>query len=122
MSDAYYLRDMNWKEYAEQEKEKIERVYKDVDVMVTHINPSIDKEYINKSYREEDTAAFFTFDGLKYLTEGSMKYWIYGHTHLETEHQINGVKCICNPMGYPSENGNGEWTWIKSIDIEETYY
>lgn len=32
-----------------------------------------------------------------------MKYWIFGHTHDYREFEEFGIKCICNPLGYPSE-------------------
>lgn len=117
MSDAHYVLDINWQKYAKLEKEKIEKIYRNVDVMITHVNPSIEKEHTSTSFREEDTTGFFTFDGSKYLKDGNMKYWIYGHTHIEAEHIIDGVTCICNTMGYPGESANGEWVWIKSIEI-----
>lgn len=117
MADSHYIEGMDWLDYSKKEKEKIEKIYQDIDVMVTHINPSINKEHTSHSFREEQSTGFFTFDGSRYLENGSMKYWIYGHTHTEMEYEVFGVKCICNPMGYPGENGNGEWTWIKSIEI-----
>lgn len=27
-----------------------------------------------------------------------------GHTHFAGDKDINGVRCICNPKGYPGEN------------------
>ena len=74
------------------------------------------KNFIQVS-RVHETTGFFTFDGSKYLKEGSMKYWIFGHTHDQTEFEMEGVKCICNPMGYPSENNYGELTQIRSIKL-----
>jgi metallophosphoesterase superfamily enzyme len=117
MNDAYNIYSFNWQEYAKLEKQKIEKIYKNVDVMITHINPSIQKEHTSVSFREEDTTGFFTFDGSKYLEGGSMKYWVFGHTHTEISYECSGVKCICNPMGYPGENDYGEWTWIRSVEL-----
>lgn len=117
MNDANYITNMNWIEYAQKEKEKIEKIYQSVDVMITHVNPSIQKEHTSQNYREEKTTGFFTFDGSEYLKKGSMKYWVYGHTHIPAEHEIDGVKCICNPMGYPAENSYGENVRIKSFTL-----
>ena len=117
LNDANYIYNMNWQEYAQKEKEKIENIYKDVDVMITHVNPSVKKEHTSLTFRDCETTGFFTFDGSKYLKEGSMKYWVYGHTHERAEHDIAGVRCICNPMGYPNESGCGEWTQIRNIEI-----
>jgi predicted phosphodiesterase len=29
--------------------------------------------------------------------------WIYGHTHRRGSKVVNGVPCVCNPVGYPGE-------------------
>lgn len=99
------------------EKEKIETVYKKCDVMITHINPSAKKEYINIKYQNNPSSTFFCFDGEKYLKNGSMKYWIFGHNHDKIEYLEHNVKCICNPLGYSNESGNGECVKIRSIEV-----
>ena len=117
MNDSRFVHAIQWQEFGEIQKEKISSIYKDVDIMVTHINPSIRKEHISHSYREEMSTGFFTFNGIKYIEEGSMKYWIFGHTHEKIGYEYCDVQCICNPMGYPGENGNAEWTRIESIEM-----
>jgi len=49
-----------------------------------------------------------------------MKYWIFGHTHNETEYEVEGIHCIANPMGYPSESGNGQYVTTRRIEIFST--
>jgi len=117
MADAEYVKGLSWMEYAEEEKSKIEKIYKDIDIMITHVNPSLCKEHTSKRFRDCESTGFFTFDGTKFFKEGSMRYWIFGHTHDQTEFEMEGVKCICNPMGYPSENNYGELTQIRSIEL-----
>jgi len=117
MNDAHYIYGMDWKAFSASENEKIETIYKNVDVMITHINPSIRKEHTDTLYQEEPSTGFFTFDGLNYLKNGSMKYWIFGHTHTPIEFNLEGVHCICNPMGYPGESDRGRLTKVKSIEI-----
>lgn len=34
--------------------------------------------------------------------------WQYGHTHFRTEKMINGIYCVANPRGYPTENPSWE--------------
>ena len=99
------------------EKEKIEKIYKECDVMITHINPSCKNEHINADFQNKPSNVFFTFEGEEYLKNGSMKYWVFGHTHEKLEYTEHGVKCICNPLGYFNESGNGQWIKIKSINI-----
>jgi len=117
MSDDCHIYGINRQCLADREKERIEKVYKDVDVMITHVNPSLDKEHTDERFREQETTGFFTFDGSKYLKEGSMKYWIFGHSHINTEFEVHGVKCISNQMGYPSESDYGDLTCIKSTAV-----
>ena len=96
---------------------KIEAVHKKCDVMITHVNPSFLNEHIAQPYRGHQSSMFFTFDGHRFMQDGSMKYWVFGHTHDRLEYTHNGVKCICNPFGYPSESMYGDDILIKSIEI-----
>lgn len=107
----------NFNDIFEIEKPKIESIYKDCDVMITHINPSAKNENVNVRFQNNPSNTFFTFDGEKYLKNGNMKYWIFGHTHEELEYQEYNVKCICNPLGYSNESGNGSWVKIKQIEV-----
>jgi len=107
----------NFNDIFEIEKPKIEAVYKNCDVMITHINPSCKDENISGRYQNNQTNTFFTFEGEVYLKNGSMKYWIFGHTHEELEYEEHNVKCICSPFGYPNESGFGVWVNIRQIEV-----
>ena len=107
----------NYDDIYKLEYPKLQNIYQNCDVMITHINPSFKHEHINKAYHNQTTNAFFTFNGHDLIANGTMKYWIFGHTHDAIEYELYGKKVICNPMGYPNENGNGDWVWIKSIKI-----
>ncbi len=117
MADADYIYGMEWQAYAKHQKQKLESIYQKADVMITHINPSIEKVHTNEKYRNEDTTGYFTFDGSHFLKEGSMQYWIFGHTHDRMEYEAHGVKCLCNPMGYPNESLNGQSIQPMQIEI-----
>ena len=82
---------------------KIESIYDKCDVMITHINPSFKNEHISPQYKGEVSNTFFCFDGHRFMDDGNMKYWVFGHTHDAISYEYNGVKCICNPLGYPNE-------------------
>ena len=107
----------NFDDFYEMEKPKIERVYKECDVMITHINPSVKDENMNSKYKNNLSNTFFCFDGEEYLKNKSMKYWIFGHNHDVIEYKEHNVTCICNPVGYHNESGNGKWIEIKQIEI-----
>ena len=85
--------------------------------MITHVNPSFLHRHIASSYKGQQSNMFFTFNGHQFMKEGSMKYWVFGHTHDRLEYEYSGVKCICNPFGYPSESYYGDDTLIRSIEL-----
>jgi predicted phosphodiesterase len=118
MNDAEFIYGVeNFDDIFQIERPKIEKVFKECDVMITHINPSAKNEYINIRYQNNPTNVFFCFEGEKYLKNGNMKYWIFGHTHEELEYIEHNVHCICNPLGYFNESGNGKFVNIRTIEI-----
>jgi hypothetical protein len=101
----------------EEQLSSLQKIYKNVNVMITHINPSIRPEHTQRRYSMDDTTGFFTFDGAELLKNGSMSHWIFGHQHTQAEFERYGVKCICNAFG-----NAGEWLKdfkLKTIDIKE---
>ena len=78
--------------------------------------PSAKKEYLSVKY-QNPSSTFFCFDGEEYLKNGNMKYWIFGHNHDVIEYKEHNVACICNPLGYYNESGNGKFVQIKQIII-----
>ena len=97
---------------------KIEAVYRECDVMITHVNPSYLHEHLSPLFYNQHGNMFFSFDGHKYLKEGTMKYWIFGHTHEKTEYEFEGVQCICNPLGSPNERYSGDAAAVRRIYIK----
>lgn len=91
-------------EFCAAELKKIESIYRDCDVMITHINPSNQMQHTAKQWQKEDSSAFFSFDGSRFLEATSAKYWLFGHSHDQKEFEVHGVKCLSNPLGYPGEN------------------
>jgi len=86
------------------EYKKLEKVIKKCDVMVTHINPTIEESSINPKWRNDMLTNCFCFDGSKLLKKTTAKTWIYGHTHESYDYQYENVYLACNPLGYPFEN------------------
>ena len=99
------------------ERQKLEKVYQNCDVMITHVNPSFDEEHINEKYHNSPINTFFTFDGSKFYKDGSMKYWVFGHTHDAIEYEMEGVSFLCNPLGYPNESMYGKNIKMKIFKI-----
>jgi manganese-dependent inorganic pyrophosphatase len=106
---------------ASNEISKIEAVYREVDVMITHTFPLSDANILrlagdkdwDKPYR-----AFYTFNGSKYMQNGTMKYWICGHIHYPLDYEYAGVSILCNPLGYLESNRKkGYEPTMKSFEI-----
>jgi predicted phosphodiesterase len=75
-------------------------------IIITHHIPSynlIDPVFRTEEYNKYNQC--FASNCEKYFRE-PIKVWIYGHTHRNRETEINGIKFLCNPKGYPSENKN----------------
>jgi predicted phosphodiesterase len=43
---------------------------------------------------------------LQTVQHTSIQAWCFGHTHFAYDRMIEGVRYLCNPRGYPRENGN----------------
>jgi Icc-related predicted phosphoesterase len=74
-------------------------------IMVTHFIPSY--SLVSKKWAKEITTTFFAFNGndmLKRFGENGGKIWAFGHTHEGSAGEMNGVKLVCNPFGYPNES------------------
>ena len=96
------------------EKEKLEKIYKKSDVIITHVSPSVNNEDLPLSYRGNKISGFYTFDGEHYLEETTAKYWIYGHMHNGLDFKKEGIECVTAALGYPNENKDFR---VKSLEI-----
>jgi metallophosphoesterase superfamily enzyme len=104
MNDSKYIKGIDdFYDMLIQERPKIEAVYKECDVMITHINPSIEYENIAYAKRNESITAFYCFDGDAYLENTTDKYWVFGHIHQCYDYEKYGVKVLSNPLGYPEQ-------------------
>ena len=98
-----------------EERKKAAKIYKECDVLISHINPSNRKEHQLPQYREDLSTAFYNWDGAMLLRDTTAKYFIYGHCHGQFQYETKGVKCILNAHGYPHEPK----AWL-TIDMEFT--
>jgi hypothetical protein len=76
-------------------------------VVITHHMPSeslIDEKYKTLRLRPYNQWFFCDLDDLIVSNKDKIKCWIYGHTHLPSVKTIEGVPFLCNPVGYPGEN------------------
>lgn len=98
--DAMFITIERFDEPFEKELEKIEKIYKQVDVMITHINPLSESFAIHEDFKSSSLNGFFCFDGERFIREGSMNLWVFGHTHRNYEYKHGNTQCVCNALGY----------------------
>lgn len=107
----------NTQSFRKEQEEKFSKL-RDIDVLVTHICPSIIPEQNTFHGYHDDSGSdlFYMTDDFKRVKQTGAKYVVYGHNHTETKWERDGVKFLTNSIGYPSEwKGNN----IKYFNIEE---
>jgi predicted phosphodiesterase len=74
-------------------------------IVVTHtapcldtLNPEYDGHYSNKWYWNP------LMHPLPNEFADKIAVWVHGHTHAPADKIVGGVRVVCNPRGYPSEN------------------
>ncbi len=108
--------DWDTQKHYREELQKLKDIAKEgCDVLVTHVAQVIppDKD-LPAMYRGDPGNIFYYVDNLDLIKESKTKVHLYGHTHNEHDYVLDGVRCVCNPLGYPKENPNLK---IKSFDI-----
>jgi predicted phosphodiesterase len=127
----------------QEQKYRIDAVHQDCDIMMTHVSPLSEWKQFAQMYNYQkplegfyksysathealkDYRAFYCFDGKEYLQNGSMSYWLFGHTHRNFERQYvregkDDVQLICNSIGYPkggSQRKTSSDFKIKTIEV-----
>jgi len=109
------------------QKHRLDAVYQHCDIMMTHVSPlsewnqfiqmynfqpaiaAVDPNYSQNHEALHDYRAFYCFDGKEYLEKGSMKHWVFGHTHrnFHRSYERADGKVIdvrCSSIGYPKNS------------------
>jgi hypothetical protein len=85
------------------------------------------KNYSSTHEALQDYRAFYCFDGKSLLKNGSMRHWVFGHTHRNFErHYIRegkeDIKILCNSIGYPKTGSQKKVSQdfkIKTIEVTQ---
>lgn len=84
-----------------EQTEQTEQTQTNKCIVITHHLPTF--KVIHPNYKDEiELNSFFASNSDELICDPVL-YWVYGHTHSVSSHDINGVKVLCNPKGYPSE-------------------
>ena len=94
--------------YYLQEVQKLKELSKkDIDVLVTHIIPTlIPEEKMPQQYAGDKSNMFYMSDNKEIVKEMNPELVIFGHTHIQYDMNIDGIQYVCNPLGYKSEKTN----------------
>ena len=68
-------------------------------VVVTHHLPSY--ELIEPKFKDSPKNGYYTSNSDELVKKADL--WFAGHTHCFIDKKVQGVRCICNPVGYPWE-------------------
>lgn len=85
------------------EKQKLENVYKEADVIMTHVNPMPHAMFFDEEHRMDPVTGFYAFDGEYQVEHTPAVLWLFGHTHTEKDIEVYGTRVMCNALGYPQE-------------------
>lgn len=104
-----------------EEMAKIDSIVDRCTVMITHINPSTQKEHQHPKWRDDPSCGFYSFDGKEYTDRFNGSHWIFGHSHFCGSNSVERegkepFELITNALGYPQENPR-KYPKVFSIEI-----
>lgn len=73
-------------------------------VVITHHAPS--RLSLPAGLANEPLAASYA-NSWDHLFDPAVPLWLHGHTHRAADYVARGTRVVCNPRGYPGEEGNG---------------
>ena len=86
-------------------------------IVVTHHVPS--SLLVAKEFQGSDVNEAFTVDLTEFIKKCGAKYWIYGHSHRNINKVIGKTSCICNQVGYISEEEEETFNHEVNIDLNK---
>ena len=85
-------------------------------IVVTHHVPSFQMQC--PKFAESLANGAFTVELQDYITENGIDFWIYGHSHYNTDVNIGKTLCCCNQLGYVFNGEHASFDPEKCIDVE----
>lgn len=95
--------------------EQLEK-YKDKKVVIaTHHSPTY--KGINPKHTHSDTNAGYASDLEQYITDHpQIKYWVFGHTHIQAKFDIGSTKVVSNAQGYVATRNRPAEPSVKTFE------
>ena len=82
-------------------------------VVVTHHGPSL--QSAAERFKTDEMTAAFVSDLEQFIEDWKPDYWFHGHCHNVSDYQVGECRVICNPRGYPQEQGT---SFVQEMIIE----
>jgi len=86
-------------------------------IVVTHHVPS--SLLVAKEFQGSDVNEAFTVDLTDFIKKCGAKYWIYGHSHRNINIVIGKTSCLCNQVGYISDEEEETFNHEANIDLNK---
>jgi Icc-related predicted phosphoesterase len=86
------------------------------DLVVTHHLPAWGS--VAPRYRSGPSSVlnpFFLCDCQELIEQRQPALWIHGHTHDPCDHTIGATRVVCNPIGYPREQGEDRVAFFVDV-------
>lgn len=122
MINLHWHRNMNDSRYITTAKrfdtmfKKNPKPKKAADVVITHVNPSINQRFQDKRYAHMPSNTFYCFDGSGLRKILKPKLWVFGHNHSPMTYKIYRTDYVSNPLGYPHETDLREVVQLEVIN------
>lgn len=88
-------------------------------VIITHHVPSnslIDEKYKTRNMVPYNQWFYCNMDNFIEKNKTKIKCWIYGHTHTPSNNMLCEIPFLCNPIGYPNENDDLNFSTFIEIN------
>lgn len=103
-NDAVLIKNLFHEPYDmyEKERDKIDSVIDEVDIMITHVPPEF--SHMSKEEKESIHSSYYTFEGEDLIKKMKDKIWCFGHTHKQLDKKVYDCRMVSNALGYPERN------------------
>lgn len=112
-NDRHQIRGFLPMEKFKEERDKLNKVVDELDVIITHVGPNWDLA----PYKGEDSHYnnYYFFNGDEFLNNRKEQIWCFGHTHTNLDIKIGNTRFISHCLGYPRE---GLIKKFKQVEIK----
>ena len=84
-------------------------------IVITHHLPSFDLIPLKFALSEINDGFCSNLNHLFQKSQSNLQAWIFGHTHERVDKEINGIRMLCNPFGYPGEKRETNFSFESVI-------